>query len=96
MSKAMVTAAAATFTRKNGDVVEMVEGNGYTMRDAQRIAGKDTDAVGMALASLLVRVNGAAVVYEEFMAWPLSDVMKAVTLASEQLGNAVTPENKTS
>ena len=85
-----------SYDRKNGRKVDVVEGCGSDLVQAQRLCGGDANLLGMALASVLVRVDGAGVVYEDFLSWPLPDVMAAVALASDQLGNEVPQAGKTS
>lgn len=71
---------------------EMVDGTGRDLIEAQRLAGGDANALAMALAARLVRVNGQPVVYEDFLDWPLADVMRAVAEVNRRLGNVLSPD----
>jgi len=86
----------AKFTRKNGQEATLVEGTGRTLEQASRLVDGDQNRLGMAIASLLVRVDGQGLIYDDFLDWPLPDVIKATNLASEQLGNEASPAVKTS
>ncbi len=67
----------------------MVDGTGRDLIEAQRISGGDASLLAMALASRLVRVDGKPVLYEDFLDWPLPDVMRAVSMVNETLGNVL-------
>lgn len=71
---------------------EMVEGTGRDLIEAQRIAAGDASKITMALAARLVRVDGKPVLYEDFLDWPLPDVMRAVAEVNRKLGNALSPD----
>ena len=69
----------------------MAEGTGRDLIEAQRLAGGDANQLAMALAARLVRVDGKPVLYEDFLDWPLADVMRAVTEVNRMLGNVISP-----
>lgn len=69
----------------------MAEGTGRDLIEAQRLSGGDANALAPALAARLVRVDGKPVLYEDFLEWPLADVMRAVAHVSSILGNALSP-----
>jgi hypothetical protein len=85
-----------SFTNSDGQPVDIVQGTGWTLQQAQRLADGDENKLAAALASLLVRVDGQPLVFEAFMDWPLADCMMAISLASEQLGNGASQGGKTS
>lgn len=85
-----------SFTHSNGQKVDVVQGTGWSLQKAQRLADGDENKLAPALASLLVRLDGEPLVFEAFMDWPLSDCMRALNLASEQLGNGASQADKTS
>lgn len=70
----------------------MDDGTGRDLIEAQRIAGGDANQLAMALAARLVRVNGKPVLYEDFLDWPLPDVMRAVAEVNRRLGNVIFPD----
>lgn len=70
----------------------MVDGTGRDLIEAQRIAAGDGNLLAMALAARLVRVDGKPVLYEEFVEWPLPDVMRAVAEVNKRLGNVLFPD----
>lgn len=70
---------------------DLVEGTGRDLIEAQRASNGDANMLAMALAARLVRVDGKAVLYEDFLEWPLPDVMRAVAEVNRRLGNALSP-----
>lgn len=69
----------------------MAEGTGRDLIEAQRLSGGDANTLALALAARLVRVDGKPVLYEDFLGWPLSDVMRAVAEVNRTLGNVLSP-----
>lgn len=69
----------------------LAEGTGRDLIEAQRLAGGDANQLAMALAARLVRVDGQPVLYEDFLDWPLADVMRAVGEVNRVLGNVLSP-----
>ncbi|MCX8016710.1 MAG: hypothetical protein N2690_02220 [Rhodocyclaceae bacterium] len=69
----------------------MAEGTGRDLIEAQRLSGGDANTLALALAARLVRVDGKPVLYEDFLEWPLADVMRAVAHVNRTLGNALSP-----
>lgn len=73
-------------TLPSGRIVTLVQGDGYDLLEAGRVAGGDANKLGTALAARLVRVDGAPVIYEDFMRWPLRDVLFVSNAVTEWLG----------
>jgi hypothetical protein len=69
----------------------LAEGTGRDLIEAQRISGGDPNQLALALAARLVRVDGNPVLYEDFLDWPLADVMRAVGEVNKMLGNVLSP-----
>jgi hypothetical protein len=69
----------------------LAEGTGRDLIEAQRISGGDPNQLALALAARLVRVDGKPVLYEDFLDWPLADVMRAVGEVNKLLGNVLSP-----
>lgn len=70
----------------------MADGTGRDLIEAQRLSGGDASALALALAARLVRVEGKPVLYEDFLDWPLADVMRAVAEVNRRLGNVLSPD----
>jgi hypothetical protein len=69
----------------------LAEGTGRDLIEAQRISGGDPNQLALALAARLVRVDGKPVLYDDFLDWPLADVMRAVGEVNKLLGNVLSP-----
>jgi hypothetical protein len=69
----------------------LAEGTGHDLIEAQRISGGDPNQIALALAARLVRVDGKPVLYDDFLDWPLADVMRAVGEVNKLLGNVLSP-----
>ena len=69
----------------------LAEGTGRDLIEAQRISGGDPNQLALALAARLVRVAGKPVLYDDFLDWPLADVMRAVGEVNRVLGNVLSP-----
>jgi hypothetical protein len=67
----------------------LAEGTGRDLIEAQRISGGDPNQLALALAARLVRVDGKPVLYDDFLDWPLADVMRAVGEVNKMLGNVI-------
>jgi hypothetical protein len=69
----------------------LAEGTGRDLIEAQRISGGDPNQLALALAARMVRVDGKPVLYDDFLDWPLADVMRAVGEVNKLLGNVLSP-----
>lgn len=77
-------------TLSTGQIAQIRDGIGRDLLMAQRKAHTPEEVV-WALAAELVQVDGAAVLYEDFLEWPLADVMAVLNEISGRFPNFPTP-----
>ena len=75
---------AQTFTLPSGKTAELLPGKGKHAIEAQKVSGDESKKYLPALMAQLVKVDGKALLMEDFLEMALPDYMSIMTKVSEE------------
>jgi hypothetical protein len=80
----------STITLSDGRVVTLAPAKGRHQLQAMRLTN-DPNALALAVAATVGTIDGAPLIFEDVLEWPLRDVLLIQNAITEQLGELPTP-----